>query len=81
MFSIGTLFLGWLLGAYLLGGYGPEGQGVNGFSKAMTATLKSWAVGIPVSILEIQYSPIFWMFAIILLSFTRVTTVVHFIPY
>jgi hypothetical protein len=54
-FSPGTFVLGWLLGAYLLGGYGPDGQGVNGFSNAMIATLKSWAVGIPVSIVEVQY--------------------------
>lgn len=41
---------GWLLGAYLLGGYGPEGQGVNGLSSAMFSAAKSWAVGIPLAL-------------------------------
>lgn len=40
---------GWFLSAYFLGGYGKDGRGVNGQSKALTATAKSWALGIPVS--------------------------------
>uniref|UniRef100_A0A0D6R4T9 Uncharacterized protein n=1 Tax=Araucaria cunninghamii TaxID=56994 RepID=A0A0D6R4T9_ARACU len=38
---------GWLLGAYFLGGYGPDGRGANGFMKAVSVAIKSWAVGIP----------------------------------
>lgn len=41
---------GWLLGSYFLGGYGPDGQGVNGVSRAVTAALKSWAVGVPLGL-------------------------------
>lgn len=41
---------GWLLGAYLVGGYGPAGQGVDGLSSAVFAAVKSWAVGIPVGL-------------------------------
>ncbi|KAI3957103.1 hypothetical protein MKX01_004394 [Papaver californicum] len=41
---------GWFLSAYFLGGYGEDGRGMNGFSKAITAATKSWAVGIPLGI-------------------------------
>jgi hypothetical protein len=37
------------LGAYFLGGYGEDGRGMNGLSKAAIAAAKSWATGIPVS--------------------------------
>lgn len=40
---------GWFLGAYFLGGYGDDGKGVNGLTKAVFAAVKSWAIGIPVS--------------------------------
>ena len=40
---------GWFLGAYFLGGFGEDGRGMNGLSKGVVATAKSWAVGIPVS--------------------------------
>ncbi|XP_059631170.1 uncharacterized protein LOC132274041 isoform X1 [Cornus florida] len=39
---------GWFLGAYFLGGFGEDGRGMNGFSKAVIAAAKSWSVGIPV---------------------------------
>jgi hypothetical protein len=42
------LAAGWLLGSYFLGGFGPEGQGLNGVPSAALAAIKSWAVGIPV---------------------------------
>ncbi|KAI4316584.1 hypothetical protein L6164_024553 [Bauhinia variegata] len=41
---------GWSLSAYFLGGYGEEGRGMNGLSKGIIATAKSWALGIPVGI-------------------------------
>lgn len=41
---------GWLLGSYFLGGYGPDGQGMNGVSRAATSALKSWAVGVPLGL-------------------------------
>ncbi|XP_020258807.1 uncharacterized protein LOC109835233 [Asparagus officinalis] len=41
---------GWFLGAYFLGAYGDDGKGLNGTSKAITATAKSWLVGIPLGI-------------------------------
>lgn len=41
---------GWVLSAYFLGGYGDDGRGVNSSTKAVLAAVKSWAVGIPVSI-------------------------------
>ncbi|XP_065881496.1 uncharacterized protein [Euphorbia lathyris] len=41
---------GWFLGAYFLGGYAEDGLGSNGVSKAVTAAVKSWAVGIPLGI-------------------------------
>uniref|UniRef100_A0A803NYI6 Transmembrane protein n=1 Tax=Cannabis sativa TaxID=3483 RepID=A0A803NYI6_CANSA len=41
---------GWFLSAYFLGGYGEDGRGMNGLSKGVTATVKSWAVGIPLGI-------------------------------
>lgn len=37
------------MGAYFLGGFGEDGRGMNGLSKAVSAAAKSWAVGIPVS--------------------------------
>lgn len=39
---------GWFLAAYFLGGYGEDGRGMNGRSKAITAAFKSWVFGIPV---------------------------------
>ncbi|CAN6721797.1 unnamed protein product [Malus baccata var. baccata] len=42
---------GWFLSAYFLGGFGEDGRGVNGQSKALTATAKSWALGIPLGII------------------------------
>ncbi|KVI06737.1 Protein of unknown function DUF3054 [Cynara cardunculus var. scolymus] len=41
---------GWFLSAYFLGGYGEDGRGVNGKSKAITAAVKSWALGVPLGI-------------------------------
>ncbi|KAL3695119.1 hypothetical protein R1sor_008770 [Riccia sorocarpa] len=41
---------GWLLGSYFIGGYGPEGQGLDGLKVASLAAVKSWAVGIPLSL-------------------------------
>ncbi|KAL8251709.1 hypothetical protein R6Q59_035402 [Mikania micrantha] len=41
---------GWFLSAYFLGGYGDEGRGLNGKTKAITAAVKSWALGIPLGI-------------------------------
>ncbi|XP_062101760.1 uncharacterized protein LOC133807439 [Humulus lupulus] len=41
---------GWFLSAYFLGGYGEDGRGMNGLSKGVTATVKSWALGIPLGI-------------------------------
>lgn len=42
---------GWFLSAYFLGAFGEDGKGINGTSKAIAATAKSWAVGIPLGIL------------------------------
>ncbi|KAI3725629.1 hypothetical protein L1987_65420 [Smallanthus sonchifolius] len=42
---------GWFLSAYFLGGYGDDGRGLNGKTNAITAALKSWALGIPLGIL------------------------------
>ncbi|XP_076897146.1 uncharacterized protein LOC143550372 [Bidens hawaiensis] len=42
---------GWFLSAYFLGGYGDDGRGLNGKTNAVTAAVKSWAVGIPLGIL------------------------------
>ncbi|XP_076948324.1 uncharacterized protein LOC143620533 [Bidens hawaiensis] len=42
---------GWFLSAYFLGGYGDDGRGLNGNANAITAAVKSWAVGIPLGIL------------------------------
>jgi hypothetical protein len=42
---------GWLLGSFFLGGYGPDGQGMNGVSGAATAAIKSWAVGVPLGLI------------------------------
>jgi hypothetical protein len=43
------VFAGWLVAAYFLGGYGPDAQGMNDLSRAITVAVKSWAVGVPVS--------------------------------
>lgn len=40
---------GWFLSAYFLGGFGEDGRGINGLPKTVTASAKSWALGIPVS--------------------------------
>lgn len=42
---------GWFLSAYFLGGYGDDGRGMNGTSKGVVATAKSWAVGIPLGLI------------------------------
>ncbi|XP_059461608.1 uncharacterized protein LOC132190590 [Corylus avellana] len=42
---------GWFLGGYFLGGYAEDGRGMNGLSKAVVATAKSWALGIPLGII------------------------------
>ncbi|KAH7523764.1 hypothetical protein FEM48_Zijuj06G0046700 [Ziziphus jujuba var. spinosa] len=42
---------GWFLGAYFLGGFGEDGRGMNGLSKAVSAAAKSWAVGIPLGLI------------------------------
>lgn len=47
-FGCGVL-AGWFLSAYFLGAYSEDGRGMNGFSKAVAAAAKSWALGIPVS--------------------------------
>lgn len=49
----GYCFAGWLLGSFFLGGYGPDGQGMNGVSGAATAAIKSWAVGVPVRLSQL----------------------------
>lgn len=41
---------GWFLSAYFLGAYGDDGRGVNGKTNAITAAVKSWAVGVPLGI-------------------------------
>ncbi|KAL6216731.1 hypothetical protein ACLB2K_009950 [Fragaria x ananassa] len=41
---------GWFLSAYFLGGFGEDGRGTNGLSKAVVASAKSWALGIPLGI-------------------------------
>jgi hypothetical protein len=41
---------GWLLSAYLLGGFGDDAKGRNGVGTAVITAAKSWAVGIPVII-------------------------------
>lgn len=41
---------GWFLSAYFLGGYGEDGRGINGYSNAVIAAAKSWALGIPVGV-------------------------------
>ncbi|KAA8538264.1 hypothetical protein F0562_027913 [Nyssa sinensis] len=41
---------GWFLGAYFLGGFGEDGRGMNGPSKAVIAAGKSWFLGIPVGL-------------------------------
>ncbi|KAK9069504.1 hypothetical protein SSX86_011408 [Deinandra increscens subsp. villosa] len=42
---------GWFLSAYFLGGYGDDGRGLNGKTNAITAAVKSWALGIPLGLL------------------------------
>ncbi|ERN18540.1 uncharacterized protein LOC18446906 isoform X2 [Amborella trichopoda] len=50
-FHIADPFIaGWLLSAYFLGGYGPDGKGANGLGKAVIAATKSWAAGIPLGL-------------------------------
>ncbi|KAL6215372.1 hypothetical protein ACLB2K_014803 [Fragaria x ananassa] len=41
---------GWFLSAYFLGGFGEDGRGTNGLPKAVAASAKSWALGIPLGI-------------------------------
>lgn len=41
---------GWFLSAYFLGGFGDDGKGKNGTTKAIVAAAKSWAVGIPLGL-------------------------------
>lgn len=41
---------GWLLSAYLLGGFGHDGKGRNGVGKAVAVAAKSWVVGIPLGL-------------------------------
>lgn len=41
---------GWFLCAYFVGGYGEDGRGINGPTKAVTAAAKSWALGIPLGL-------------------------------
>lgn len=41
---------GWFLSAYFLGGYSEDGRGMNGYSKAVTAAVKSWSLGIPLGL-------------------------------
>ncbi|KAM5565923.1 hypothetical protein ABKV19_019768 [Rosa sericea] len=41
---------GWFLSAYFLGGFGEDGRGINGLPKGVTASAKSWALGIPLGI-------------------------------
>lgn len=41
---------GWFLSAYFLGAYGDDGRGVKGKTNAITAAVKSWAVGVPLGI-------------------------------
>ncbi|CAL4918827.1 unnamed protein product [Urochloa decumbens] len=41
---------GWLLSAYLLGGFGDDAKGHNGVGSAVITAAKSWAVGIPLGL-------------------------------
>ncbi|XP_025794519.1 uncharacterized protein LOC112875052 [Panicum hallii] len=41
---------GWLLSAYLLGGFGDDAKGRNGAGSAVITAAKSWAVGIPLGL-------------------------------
>mgnify|MGYP003702729175 CR=1 FL=1 len=45
---------GWLLSAYLLGGFGDDAKGRNGVGNAVVVAAKSWAVGIPVIISSVS---------------------------
>ncbi|XP_022772930.1 uncharacterized protein LOC111315471 isoform X2 [Durio zibethinus] len=42
---------GWFLSAYFVGGYGEDGRGANGLSKAIIAAAKSWGLGIPLGLI------------------------------
>lgn len=50
------------MSAYFLGGFGEDGRGMNGQSKAVSVAAKSWAVGIPVSRNITQICIIFYSF-------------------
>uniref|UniRef100_A0A0E0KIJ4 Uncharacterized protein n=1 Tax=Oryza punctata TaxID=4537 RepID=A0A0E0KIJ4_ORYPU len=41
---------GWLLSAYLLGGFGDDAKGRNGVGNAVVVAAKSWALGIPLGL-------------------------------
>jgi len=41
---------GWLLSAYLLGGFGDDAKGRNGVGSAVITAAKSWVVGIPLGL-------------------------------
>ncbi|XP_062214703.1 uncharacterized protein LOC133915528 [Phragmites australis] len=41
---------GWLLSAYLLGGFGDDAKGRNGVGNAVITAAKSWVVGIPLGL-------------------------------
>ncbi|CAL4935709.1 unnamed protein product [Urochloa decumbens] len=41
---------GWLLSAYLLGGFGDDAKGHNGVGSAVITAAKSWVVGIPLGL-------------------------------
>ncbi|XP_066386203.1 uncharacterized protein [Miscanthus floridulus] len=41
---------GWLLSAYLLGGFGDDAKGRNGVGNAVITAAKSWALGIPLGL-------------------------------
>ncbi|KAF9621531.1 hypothetical protein IFM89_022549 [Coptis chinensis] len=49
--AIGRLSHGMVLSAYFLGGYGSDGTGMEGVSKAVTTAAKSWGVGIPLGLI------------------------------
>ncbi|KAK7292529.1 hypothetical protein RJT34_15380 [Clitoria ternatea] len=46
-----VLTLLFFLDAYFLGGFGEDGRGMKGLSKGVIATAKSWALGIPISVM------------------------------
>lgn len=47
------------MGAYFLGGFGEDGRGMNGQSKAVSAAAKSWTIGIPVSTRDTAFASCF----------------------